>query len=111
MLHVVFQRMESNTHISDTNEEPVAEEKDFIGQMLEKLVSSCMDDVVMHNEQELDGPVLHGNFGECKEVNEIDIPAGDYGWCINCRQPAIMLSEMHDPVCSHQCATYFAEVC
>ena len=55
---------------------------------------------MLHNVLELEGDVLHGNFGECKEVNEIEVPSGDYGWCINCRNAAVMLSDMHDPVCS-----------
>ena len=63
-------------------------------------MSSLVDDVVLHNVLELEGDVLHGNFGECEEVNEIDVTAGDYGWCINCRNAAVMLSDMHDPVCS-----------
>jgi brefeldin A-inhibited guanine nucleotide-exchange protein len=111
MLHVVFQRMESNTSMTEETKSPFTMADDPLDTLIHKIVTSLVDDVVMHNVGGLEGPVIHGNFGVVDEENEVGEKAGDYGWCIWSRKPANMLSESHDPVASAECAAEFRNLC
>jgi brefeldin A-inhibited guanine nucleotide-exchange protein len=103
--------MESNTSVFEEAKSPFKFEEDPLESLISKLGYSLVDDVVLHHACEIEGPILHGNFGLVDEENESGVKAGDYGWCINCRGAASMLSESHDPVCSAVCATEFRTLC